>query len=576
MERKGIPASSGYALGPARVLRPEETVLATRKLRPEDIPAELERFDRACAEAVRELQELEAATREKIGEKEAEIFETHLLLFQDEEFVGGAQAKMKTEAMNAEWALQETTDDIVAILESLDDEYLRERAGDIKDVSRRLLKKLTGRSEAVWNEGGVPFVLLAPDLTPSDTAMLDKEQVAGFATEIGGRTSHSAIMARSLEIPAIVGMGSGLNGIADGQFVILDGVEGKLYVDPDGETIARFEEKKLADEKRREGFRKFRDRPSITEDGHRVELVANIGNPRDARIAKDSGAEGIGLYRTEFLYMDRDAMPSEEEQFTAYRQVAEEFSPDRPVIIRTLDIGGDKSLPYLPLPKEANPFLGVRAIRLCLEREDLFIPQLRAILRASAYGNVKIMFPMIASLSEWRQASSLLTRVKEQLKSEGTGFNENLETGIMVEIPAAALMADQLAKEVDFFSIGTNDLVQYTMAADRMNEKLAYLNDPYHPAVLRLIHQVIRAAKRENKWVGMCGEMAGRATALPILVGMGLHEFSMSAGAISQAREVLTRLNRTAMEKLAEEVLDLSDPSEVKALVNSRVPDLEE
>lgn len=567
MELKGIAAAPGYALGPARVIKAEQHQIEQKQLHQDELASELARFNHAVEAASAELTAIAEHTRQTIGEHEAEIFETHLLLFQDEEFVGGAQMKIEQNAMNAEWALQETVDEIVLVLESLDDEYLRERAGDIRDVGGRLMGKLTGREQTSGNEAAGAYVLLAFDLTPSDTATLDRDKVAGFATVIGGRTSHSAIMARTLEIPAVVGMGSELETVQEGDFVILDGVEGKLYIHPDSQMIEQFTQKKLQLEQQREAHRKFRDQPSITRDGHSVELVANIGNPQDAKKAKEQGAEGIGLYRTEFLYMGGEALPTEEEQFAAYQQVAQQFDSEQPVVIRTLDIGGDKSLPYLPLPKEENPFLGVRAIRLCLEREELFVTQLRAILRASAYGNIKIMFPMIATLQEWRQAVSVLEGVKQQLRNEQIPFNESLEVGMMIEIPAAALMADQFAKEVDFFSIGTNDLVQYTMAADRMNEKLAYLNDPYHPAILRLIHQVIKAAKAEGKWVGMCGEMAGQATALPVLLGMGLHEFSMSASAIAGARAALSQLNYAQLQSLAEQVLTLSDPSEVQALV---------
>lgn len=575
MELNGIAAAPGYALGLAKIVLAQQNQIEKKQLSAAEIAGEIERFERAVQAASEELEEIADHARKTMGEKEADIFETHLLLFQDDEFVGGAKLKIERETMNAEWALQETTDAIVSMMESLDDEYLRERAGDIRDVSRRLMNKLTGQQEASWNEAEGPFVLLASDLTPSDTAMLDKGKVAGFATMIGGRTSHSAIMARTLEIPAIVGMGTELGNVQEGDYVILDGMEGKLYLQPDPETIAWFMQRKREDELLRESYRKFRDRPSVTADGHQVELVANIGNPEDAKKAKEHGAEGIGLYRTEFLYMGREAMPTEEEQFAAYRQVAQQFNPKHPIVIRTLDIGGDKSLTYLPLPEEANPFLGVRAIRLCLEREELFVSQLRAILRASAYGNVKIMFPMIAAMNEWKRAISVLHEVKDRLRYEQIPFNDNLEVGMMIEVPAAALMADQFAKEVDFFSIGTNDLVQYTMAADRMNEKLAYLNDPYHPAVLRLIYQVIQAAQLEGKWVGMCGEMAGQAIALPILLGMGLHEFSMSTSAIPQARAVLAQLSYTELRELAQDVLKLSDPLEVRSLVRSRVQAIE-
>lgn len=575
---RGIPAAAGYAIGPAWVMRNAEIKLEKRSLADSELDAEIARFDLALEESRKELEALVETTKERMGEHEAEIFETHLLFLEDDELIGGTRRKIRGDKMNAEYALHEASSEIIAMIESLDDEYLKERAADFRDVTRRILGKLTGQASASWTSAasGQPFVLLAQDLTPSDTAMLDKDKVAGFATEIGGRTSHSAIMARSLGIPAVVGLGSALASVQNGQMVVLDGVEGTLYIDPPASVVEAYRRKQGEHAGKLEAYRAFVDRPSVTADGQAVELVANIGNPRDALAAKEAGAEGVGLYRTEFLYMDRDALPTEDEQFEAYRQAVEAFGKDQPVVIRTLDIGGDKKLPYLPLPEEENPFLGVRAIRLCLEREDIFRTQLRAILRASAFGNVKIMFPMIATLQEWQAASAVLAAAKSELASEGVAFNAELETGIMIEIPAAAVMADQLAKAVDFFSIGTNDLVQYMMAADRMNEKLAHLNDPFHPPVLRLIRGVIRAAASEGKWVGMCGEMAGQPLAIPLLLDMGLHEFSMSGSAVLPARALLSQLSRDAVAGLAEEALGLSDPEEVKALVKQRVPAVSE
>jgi phosphotransferase system enzyme I (PtsI) len=377
-----------------------------------------------------------------------------------------------------------------------------------------------------------------------------------------------------MDIPAVVGLGEALQQVLPGQFVIVDGTNGTVWVEPDAATRARYDQLRKAYAAQKELQRRFLAEPSVTLDGHHVELVANIGGPQDAGAAKRQGAEGVGLYRTEFLYMDRTALPSEEEQLAAYRAAAEPFGPDAKIVIRTLDIGGDKKLPYLPLPEEQNPFLGVRAIRLCLNERGLFRTQLRAIVRASAFANLAIMFPMIATLSEWREAKALLVQVMNELEEEGIAFRRDIEVGIMIEIPAAALIADQFAKEVDFFSIGTNDLVQYTMAADRMNEKLAYLTDPFYPAVLRLVHLVIQAANREGKWCGMCGEMAGNLTAIPILLGMGLHEFSMSASAILPARALLSQLKLPEAQQLAAEVLNMSDPEEIKQAVQSKIAHL--
>ncbi|MFD2615458.1 phosphoenolpyruvate--protein phosphotransferase [Paenibacillus gansuensis] len=566
MMLKGIAAAPGIAMGPAKLLTAQAADVKLTEVAADGVEAEVRRFEEAVAQASLELEQLRTSTLAKLGEAEAEIFETHLFLLQDEEFIGAATLKIRDERMNAEYALKQTESQITAVLESLDDEYLRERAADIRDVSGRLLRKLTGQAEGMGLDGtGAAQVLFAYDLTPSETAQLDPAAVAGFVTEIGGRTSHSAIMARSMDIPAVVGVSGWQAAVRDGQFVIVDGSEGVIHVDPDADTKARYERLSVEMAAKKQLERQFRGLPSVTKDGHRVELAANIGTPKDAAAAKAAGAEGVGLYRTEFLYMDRDDLPSEDEQYEAYRAAVEPFGAEAPVVIRTLDIGGDKKLPYLPLPEEENPFLGVRAIRLCLDRRELFRTQLRAILRAGVHGNVKIMFPMIATLAEWRQAKAELALAMQELHERNVPFSEHLETGIMIEVPAAALMADQFAAEVDFFSIGTNDLVQYTMAADRMNEKLSYLTDPLYPAVLRLISSVIRAASAQGKWVGMCGEMAGQPEALPILLGLGLHEFSMSASAVLPARALLSRMDRAAAVAFADEALKLGSPDEIRA-----------
>ena len=443
---------------------------------------------------------------------------------------------------------------------------MRERASDIRDVSKRILASLL--DVELPNPGLVSeeVILVAYDLTPSDTAQLNKQYVKGFVTDIGGRTSHSAIMARSMEIPAIVGAKSATHDIENGDLVVLDGLSGEVHINPTEEVLNKYRELQAQYKKQQQEWAKLVNEPSITQDGHRVELVANIGNPDDVEGALKYGAEGVGLFRTEFLYMDRDELPDEEVQFEAYKTVLEKMG-DKPVIIRTLDIGGDKNLPYLTLPEEMNPFLGVRAIRLCLERPDLFRTQLRALLRASVYGNLKIMFPMIATLDEFREAKQLFLEEKEKLIQEGIPVSESIELGIMVEIPSTAVLADHFAKEVDFFSIGTNDLIQYTMAADRMNERVSYLYQPYHPAILRLIKNVIDASHREGKWTGMCGEMAGDETAIPILLGLGLDEFSMSASSILRARSLIRNLSKKEMEELAEKALTLSSYEEVVSLV---------
>ncbi|WP_336771505.1 phosphoenolpyruvate--protein phosphotransferase [Paenibacillus sp. MMO-58] len=580
-EIKGIAASEGYAIGRAVVLREEAAPLGITYVEAGEEAAELSRFDSAVAAARSELEELHGRMIADGREKEAEIFEAHLMLLEDEELIGAAQERIRGQRYKAEAAMNESGEEVADMLAALDDEYLRERAADVRDVSRRVIRKLGHGTDAdsvptatTATHSQEKSILFAFDLTPSDTAQLDPSVIGGFVTAVGGRTSHSAIIARSVGIPAIVGAGDEALRIEDGQLVIVDGASGIVLVEPKDEELARYQALQEKAAGQRALLEQFRGMPSVSADGHQVELVANIGSVQDARQAHEQGAEGVGLFRTEFLYMGRSDLPTEDEQFTAYKDAAEAFGQGAPIVIRTMDIGGDKELPSLQLEKEDNPFLGYRAIRICLDRPELFKTQLRAVLRASAYGNLKVMFPMIATLGEWRQAKALLEQAKQELRSENIAFNERIEAGIMIEIPAAAQMADRFAREVDFFSIGTNDLVQYTMAADRMNPKLGYLSDPLHPPVLRLIDQVIRAAHKENKWVGMCGEMAGTPIAIPILLGIGLDEFSMSASAVLPARALLSRLDRAKLTSLAEAVLDLDDAEDVRAYVQQQVPEL--
>ncbi|TVX88370.1 phosphoenolpyruvate--protein phosphotransferase [Paenibacillus agilis] len=573
---KGIAAASGYAIGPAFIMEEHHTEIERRELPAGEVEAEAARLQAAVQQAMAELEQIKEKTAAKLGEHEAEIFATHILVLQDEEFIGQAVQKVRDESVNAEFAMSEVTQMLVDIFSSMDSEYMRERAADFRDVSKRVLTALSGQSGTSLNDFEEAVVLFAHDLTPSDTAQLDRSKVAGFATNIGGRTSHSAIMARSMEIPAVVGTQNGSEAVKTGDIVILDGSSGIILVNPDEDTIKTYQEKQAKYMKRQEAMKLYKDKPSITADGHEVELVSNIGNPQDALGARNNGAEGVGLYRTEFLYMGRDNFPSEEEQFNSYVAVCETLGAEKPVVIRTLDIGGDKELPYLELPKEMNPFLGYRAIRLCLDRKDLFKTQLRAILRASAHGNVKLMYPMISSIVELRAANELLAETKAELDAEGIAYNKEMEVGMMIEVPAAAIIADQLAKEVDFFSIGTNDLVQYTMAADRMNENVSHLTQPFNPAVIRLIKMVIDAAHKEGKWAGMCGEMAGNLKAVPLLLGLGLDEFSMSASSVLSVRVLLSRLNREEMKQLAEEALNLETAEEIQYLIVDRVPAIQE
>lgn len=561
---KGIAASSGISIGKA--FRLVEPVLSFEEKTVENPDAEIERFRQAVEKAKNELNLLKSQTEKRLGKEQGAIFEAHLLVLSDPEFVGAVEEKIKSERKNAEAVLDETAKGFIHILEKLDNEYMRERTADIRDVTKRLMAYLLDVS--VPNPGLISeeVIIVAKDLTPSDTAQLDRKFVKGFTTDIGGRTSHSAIMARSLEIPAVVGTKTATETIQDGDLLILDGLSGEVYVNPTEELLAAYKEKQKQYEKQLAEWRKLVGEPTVSSDGHRVELAANIGSPKDVKAALANGAEGVGLFRTEFLYMDKTELPSEEEQFEAYKAVLEGMK-DKPVIIRTLDIGGDKELPYLSLPKELNPFLGFRAIRLCLDRTDIFRTQLRALLRASTYGKLRIMFPMVATLDEFRKAKAIFLEEKEKLQAEGVPVSDSIQLGIMVEIPSTAVLADLFAKEVDFFSIGTNDLIQYTMAADRMNERVSYLYQPYHPSILRLVKRVIDAAHNEGKWAGMCGEMAGDEKAIPLLVGLGLDEFSMSATSILKARALIKKLSKADMEQLAEKALNAATTDEVLQLV---------
>lgn len=555
----GIAASSGIAI--AKAYRLVEPNLSFDKKKVEDVSSEVERFQSALNTSKSELEAIRDKARVDLGEDKAAIFEAHLLVLSDPELVKPIEDKVKTEQVNAEYALKETADMFITMFESMDNEYMKERAADIRDVTKRVLSHLLGVQIVNPSMIAEEVIIVAEDLTPSDTAQLNRTFVKGFTTDIGGRTSHSAIMARSMEIPAVVGTKTATKDIQNGDLVIVDGLNGQVHINPTPEVIEKYKSEHEAFESQKAEWAKLVNEKSYSADGHHVELAANIGTPKDLEGVINNGGEGVGLYRTEFLYMGRDQLPTEEEQFESYKAVLEGMN-GKPVVVRTLDIGGDKELPYLNLPKEMNPFLGFRAIRLCLEEQDIFRTQLRALLRASSYGNLKIMFPMIATLDEFRQAKATLEEEKQKLISEGVSISD-IELGIMVEIPSTAVLADQFAKEVDFFSIGTNDLIQYTMAADRMNERVSYLYQPYNPAILRLVKMVIDAAHKEGKWAGMCGEMAGDELAIPILLGLGLDEFSMSATSILKARAQIKHLNKADMEKLAQQVLDMRTMDEV-------------
>lgn len=556
----GIRASNGIAI--AKAYRLENPELDVEKKSVANVEAEMERFEAAIAAAKSELEAIKQKAAEDFSEDEAAIFSAHLLVLNDPELLGPIQDKIKNEHVNAEYAMQETANMFIQLFEAMDNEYMQERSADIRDVTKRVLSHLLGVSIQSASMISEEVIIIADDLTPSDTVQLNPKIVKGFVTDIGGPTSHSAILARTLEIPAVVGAKTTMANIENGAIVIVDGHEGQVIVNPDTKVIEEYKEKKDAYEKQKEKWAQLVHEPTFTSDGHQVELAANIGTPADVTGVLANGGEGIGLYRTEFLYMDRNEFPTEEEQVEAYRSVLEQMK-GKPTVVRTLDIGGDKELSYLQLPKEMNPFLGLRAIRLCLSMEEMFRTQLRALLRASVHGNLKIMFPMIATLDEFRQAKTILLDEKTKLQNEGIAVSDKIEVGMMVEIPSAAVMADVFAKEVDFFSIGTNDLIQYTFAADRMNERVSYLYQPYNPAILRLVKHVVDAAHKEGKWVGMCGEMAGDEKAIPILLGLGLDEFSMSASSILPARSQISRLSKAEMESHIETILSMSTTDEV-------------
>ena len=564
LKLKGIAASQGISFAKAYVF--VEPDLTVKEVKIEDVAAEIKRFEDAIEASKKELTIIKENALASLGADKAAVFEAHLLILDDPEFMGTVKTDIESKVINAEYAFKETSDMFISMFEAMDNEYMKERAADIRDVSKRILAHLLGVDLPNPSLIDEEVIVIADDLTPSDTAQLNKKYVKGFATNIGGRTSHSAIMARSLEIPAVVGTSSITEDVKNGDILILDGLDGVVLVNPDEATTAEYKEKHAKFEAQKAEWAKLVTEKSVTKDGHEVILAANIGTPADLEGVKNNGGEAVGLYRTEFLYMGRDQLPTEDEQFEAYKAVLEGMG-DKPVVVRTLDIGGDKELPYLDLPKEMNPFLGFRAIRLCLEEKDLFRTQLRALLRASVYGKLCVMFPMIATVQEFRAAKALFLEEKEKLVAEGVAVSNDIELGIMVEIPSTAVIADIFAKEVDFFSIGTNDLIQYTMAADRMSEKVSYLYQPYNPAILRLVKNVIEASHKEGKWTGMCGEMAGDSLAIPLLLGMGLDEFSMSATSILQARSQIKNLTLAKMKELVEKAVMCATTEEVLALI---------
>ena len=563
----GILASPGIAFGKALLLKEDEIVIDWKKISADKVDQEVERFLSGRAKASAQLEVIKTKAGETFGEEKEAIFEGHIMLLEDEELEQEIIALIKDKHMTADAAANEVIDGQATALEELDDEYLKERAADVRDIGKRLLRNILGLAiidlSAIQDE----VILVAADLTPSETAQLNLKKVLGFITDAGGRTSHTSIMARSLELPAIVGTGSITAQVKNGDYLILDAVNNQVLINPSNEQIEalRSLQAQVAEEKAE--LAKLKDLPAITLDGHQVEVCANIGTVRDVEGAERNGAEGVGLYRTEFLFMDRDALPTEEEQFAAYKAVAEACG-SQAVIVRTMDIGGDKELPYMNFPKEENPFLGWRAVRIAMDRKEILRDQVRAILRASAFGKLRIMFPMIISVEEVRALKKEIEIYKQELRDEGKAFDESIEIGVMVETPAAATIARHLAKEVDFFSIGTNDLTQYTLAVDRGNDMISHLYQPMSPSVLNLIKQVIDASHAEGKWTGMCGELAGDERATLLLLGMGLDEFSMSAISIPRIKKIIRNTNFEDAKVLAEQALAQPTTDELMTLVN--------
>jgi phosphotransferase system enzyme I (PtsI) len=565
-EYRGLAASAGIAVGPALLYLPDETLNTPSAMPsgPLDAEREIARLEEALAEADRQLANVYERARGDVGDETAAVFLAHQEFLADPDLLDEVKRRIAVEQLHAEQAVESAFEQFAQQLEMLEDDYYRERALDLRDVSRRVRRILAGvQDQQMLAELSEPVIVVARDLTPSDTAQMNKKMVLGFCTATGGLTSHTAIIARILGIPAVVGIGEHVLDVESGQSLIVDGHKGLVLSGVDEATAQQYRRQHDAEIEALAREKAAAQQEAATADGHRVEVVANIADAQSAELALEFGAEGVGLFRTEYLFLNRQSLPSEEEQYREYRAVADVLG-DRPLIIRTLDIGGDKQLPYLDMGQEMNPFLGWRAIRLCLDSPELFEPQLRALLRASVDRNVQIMFPMIATLDEVRRARKVLDQVAGKLAQEGILFDAQTEVGIMIEVPSAALMADVLAPEVDFFSIGTNDLIQYSMACDRINEKVAYLYDPLHPAILRLIKGVIDAAHVHGKWVGMCGEMAGDQEAIPLLLGLGLDEFSMNPPSIPAAKRLIASLTLRQAQAIAEEALAKPTADEVR------------
>ncbi len=563
---RGIPVSAGVVRGKVLVIAASLETVPQRSITEEGIPAEMQRLEQALIQTRQEILAVQQKVAENLGASDANIFDAHLLVLEDPTLLDETTRLMREQLVSVDYAYQQVAEKYAATLESIEDDYLRERAADLRDVKIRVLNHLVGRApEDVLSHLNEPCIIIAHDLTPSTTAQLNKKFVLGFATEIGSKTSHTAIMSRSLEIPAIVGLTDITAHLVTGDYVLLDGYNGVVVLNPTEQTLFEYGQLVRRQMSLQEELGELRDKPAVTLDGRKVILSANLETPEDVENVKICGAEGVGLYRTEYLFINRDGLPSEEDQYEAYHKVAAALK-GQPVVIRTLDLGGDKFLSSLQIPQEMNPFLGWRAIRFCLQELDVFRVQLRAILRASAVGNVKIMYPMISGVEELKQANAILEECKEQLRAEGKPFDDKLEIGAMIEIPSAALAADALAKRVQFFSLGTNDLIQYSLAVDRMNEKIAHLYEPSHPAILRLIQMTVEAAHRKGLWVGVCGEMAGDPAMVPLLLGLGVDELSCAPPLVPQIKKLVRQIKQSEAEALVKQALECDSGTEIHAL----------
>lgn len=570
---KGIPASPGIAIGKVFMLDSETLPVLKRQIFEKELPQEIARFEDALIQTRQEILKIQERISEELGVQHAEIFNAHLLVLEDRTLIEEVISRLKKELLCVEYIFDDVLKKYITAFSKMEDEYLKERVADIRDVGKRVLRQLLGKKRETLADLKEKVIVVAYDLSPSDTASMHKKNVIAFVTDIGGRTSHTAIMAKALEIPAVVGLETVTKNVKGSDTIIVDGSNGIVIVEPDSDTISRYEREKVRFEEYDTLLFKLRDLACVTPDGREIELSANIEIPDEVPAVKSHGACGIGLYRTEFFYLNRTDLPTEEEHYEAYRHVAEQVTP-HPVIIRTLDLGGDKFLSQLTVPKEMNPFLGWRAIRFCLARPDIFKVQLKAILRASAHGKLKVMYPMISGVEELRAANQILEEAKEELRKTRAPFDEDMEVGAMIEVPSAALTCDILAKEVDFFSIGTNDLIQYSLAVDRINEKIAYLYEPAHPAVLRLIKNIIDTGHNANIWVGMCGEMAGEPTFGLLLLGLGLDEFSTSPVNLPRIKQVIRSVEFKTAQKVAEQALTLSTGREVEEFAKEKLKEL--